>query len=86
MKDLLSYIVDKAETSKARYELHSFDSGAIMVDIWIDDNFYVIQIDGDIIGISLITQETISFDTIPDTTFRNASEFRTKFESIFSTR
>ena len=84
MKALLPYIIDTIEKSKVRYEVHSFSSGAIMIDIWVGDHFYVIQIDGKEIGISLITPATISFDTMPDKVFKNTSEFKTAFEKIFS--
>jgi hypothetical protein len=83
MKELLPYIVDKIEKSKVRHEVHSFDSGALMIDIWIADSFYVIQIEEKIIGLSLITEEEISFDTIPDQSFKDANEFKLAFENIF---
>jgi len=84
VKELLPYIIERIHKSKTKYEVHSFDSGAIMVDIWIDDKFYVIQIDGDIIGLSLITQEAAPFDVIPDESFNDPNAFKTRFEDIFS--
>jgi hypothetical protein len=82
MKDLLPYIVDKIEKYKFKHEIHSFDSGAVMVDIWIDECFYVIQIDRDTIGLSLVTNETTLFDIIPDNSFVNINEFKKAFENI----
>lgn len=84
MKKLLPYIVDRIEKSKVKYEVHSFDSGAVMIDIWIDNNFYVIQIDGDTIGISLVTEETTPFDIIPDKSFKDESAFKETLDSILS--
>jgi hypothetical protein len=83
MKTLLPYIIDKVEKSKTRYEVQSFDSGAMMIDIWIGDKWYVIQIDGDTIGLSLNTEETMLFDIIPNKSFEDASEFKIEFEKIF---
>jgi RNAse (barnase) inhibitor barstar len=83
VKALLPYIIDRIEKSKARYEVHSFDSGAVMVDIYIEEKFYVIQIDGDKIGLSLNTEETGLFDILPDKVFEEAGEFKTEFEKIF---
>ncbi len=83
MKALLPYIIDRIEKSKARYEVHSFDSGAVMIDIFIREKFYVIQIDGDKIGLSLNTDETGLFDIVPDKTFEEVGEFKTEFEKIF---
>ena len=80
MKELLPYIIDKI--SDLRYEIHSFDSGAVMVDIWKGNSFYVIQIYQDEIGLSLVTAETTPFDTTPDQSFKNTDEFKKVFESI----
>jgi hypothetical protein len=83
MNKLLPYIVEQIKKAKCRYEVHDFDSGAIMVDICIDMEFYVIQIDGDKIGLSLVTEETTPFDIIPERLFDDAIEFKCEFEKIF---
>jgi hypothetical protein len=83
MKKVLPYIVDTLKKSNVKYKVHSFESGAVMVDIWIDNDFFVIQIDGETIGLSLITKETTPFDIIPDKTFKNETLFKNAFENIF---
>jgi len=83
MLDLLPYIVDQIEKLKLKHKVHSFDSGAIMVDIWIDQRLYVIQIDNDTIGISVVIEETTPFDIIPDNLFKDHVDFKTAFERIF---
>lgn len=83
MKELLPYIIDRLDKYQLRYEIHSFDSGAMMIDVWKDGNFYVIQIDGNIIGLSLVTEET-SFDIVPDWSFTDANTFKTEFERHFN--
>ena len=83
MKRLLPDIINKLDLAKVKYEIHNFDSGAIMVDIFINDKFYVIQIYGEEIGLSLNTEETRWFDIIPDKSFKDPNEFMAAFEKIF---
>ncbi len=83
MKKFLPDIVIRVETAKVKYEVHNFDSGAIMVDIFLKDKFYVIQIDGTEIGLSEVTDETGPFDVIPDKSYKDVKEFYIDFEKIF---
>ena len=83
MVNLLPYIVDSLKSHNTRHEIHKFASGAVMVDIWINDRFYVIQIDDKLIGLSFITENTSPFDMDPDITFSNTVEFKNEFEKIF---
>lgn len=83
MVNLLPYLVDKIERAKLRYEIHRFDSGAIMVDIWLKDSLCVVQIEEDLIGVSLVSEQTVSFDTIPDRSFTSEKDFKAEFETIF---
>ena len=82
MKDLIPYIVEKTQKSNARHKVYKFPSGAVMIDISIDDRLYVIQIDGESIGLSQITEE-MGFDTIPDNNYSVANDFKDDFEKIF---
>lgn len=84
MTELLPYITDKVAEAEVKCEIHSFDSGCLMVDIWVDDRFYVIQIDGNMIGLSLVTKDTTPFDIIPDESFSDVNSFKKAFENIFS--
>lgn len=54
-----------------------------MVDFWVDQRLYVVQIDNDAIGISLVTEETTPFDIIPDYSFKNSKDFKIAFEKVF---
>lgn len=83
-KRLLLYIVDTVTEAKVKYKIHSFESGAVMIDIWLDDNFYIVQIDRNIIGLSLVTKDTAPFNIISDQSFRDVSSFKKAFENIFS--
>jgi hypothetical protein len=83
MKDLLPYIVNRCVASKTRHEVHLFDSGTVMIDIWLRNDFYVIQIDGETIGLSLIDKNAPPFDLIPDRIFKERDKFIATFEEIF---
>ena len=82
MKKVLTDIINQLDFAKVRYEIHNFDSGAIMIDIWINERFYVVQIFGDEIGMSLVTENT-GFDNIPDKSFKDPNEFYKEFEKVF---
>ena len=83
MRKLLPYIIAKCEKAGVKQKVEQFPSGAIMIDIWIANRFFVVQIDGDAIGLSEVTEDTSIFDTIPDKSFNNPEIFMTAFENIF---
>ena len=83
MKKVLTYIMNQLDLAKVRYEIHNFDSGAIMIDIWINERFYVVQMFGGEIGLSLVTENT-GFDNIPDKSFIDPNEFYKEFEKVFT--
>lgn len=64
------------------YKIHRFPSGVAMIDIWVDDLFYVIQFEENSIGISEVNNENASFDMIPDKRFDDESTFLMNFRSI----
>ena len=82
MTKLLPFIVTTLKNANLKYEVHTFDSGAIMVDIWINNRFYVIQIEDDTLGLSENTEETTPFDIIPDHSFKEANAFLHAFSNI----
>ena len=69
-----------------KYTVHEFNSGAKMVDMWYKELFYVIQIESDFIGFSLIDDNNIGFDTTPDAKFFTNEEFVAKLMNIFNRR
>jgi hypothetical protein len=83
-KEVYKYLVYKLNESEIRYEIHEFTSGTIMVDIWYDSFFYVVQIDKSWAGLSKIDNDDPGFDTIPNMKFFTVQEFVNKFESIFT--
>jgi hypothetical protein len=78
----LIQITRRLNHENVRYEVHTFDSGCAMVDIWKDDLFYVIQLERERIGLSLV-DENADLSTIPDKTYNNFENFMIDFEKIF---
>ncbi len=83
MKEALTQIVNRLKQEEVRHEINRFDSGCSMIDIWIGDLLYVIQIEPEMIGLSLVDDNTGWFDTIPDKAYRDFDHFKIDFEDIF---
>jgi hypothetical protein len=75
------YILHALAAKKIMHQWHDFDSGCCMIDIWKGDSFYVIQIENDSIGFSLVGQDD-GFTTIPDDCFYSFEKFSKKFNEI----
>ncbi len=82
MYKVLEYVSNRLGQKELKHEIHKFDSGAVMIDIWKDNQFYVVQIEDKKIGFSLVTKDT-GFDTIPDKSYNDIEEFSVDFEKIF---
>lgn len=81
---LFQYTIDFLKSIGIRYEYTNFDSGAIMLDVWYKNKFYVIQFDVDnYIGFSEVNDENMGFDTIPDEKFYDEKKYKIKLESTF---
>lgn len=65
LNEVLNYTVDRLMSYSIRHEIHRFDSGCVMVDIWKGHEFYCLQIEENKVGLSLVTKD-IDFSTIPD--------------------
>ncbi|QMW03585.1 hypothetical protein [Spirosoma foliorum] len=76
------YIIDELTKRSIRHDVHSFASGAKMIDIWYDGHFYVIQIDSESVGISEITEDNPGFDTKPDAVFYNSEDAIKQFDAF----
>ena len=83
MKYYIDKIVELIKSKEVRYEIHSFDSGAFMVDIWINNDFYCIQLFENKFGISKVTEE-IDFSTIPDKIYIEWKSFKTELEKLIN--
>lgn len=83
MEELTAYIAMHLAKTSARYEITKFDSGATMIDICMDDKFYVVQHHKDIFGFSEINDHTFLFDISPDKSFTTFGDFKSEFEKTF---
>ena len=81
MDNVLQYVSSRLRDEGVRHEIHTFDSGAAMVDIWKDDLFYVVQIEDKVIGLSLVTEDT-GFGLVPDKSYDTLEKFNIDFEKI----
>lgn len=75
-------IIEELEKQQAKYELKSFDSGAVMIDVHWKDQLYVIQMHGAQLGFSLVTQDG-GFSSVPDESFTEPALFLQKVKGIF---
>lgn len=75
-------LIDLFNNKSIRHEMHSFNSGVVMIDAWVNHNFYVIQIEKGLIGISNINDDNPGFDNKPDKLFYNPDEFLEKLQSL----
>jgi hypothetical protein len=64
-----------------KHDVHKFSSGAIMVDIWHNGGFYVVQIEEELIGFSIINDDT-GFDNNPDEKFYDIQKAIERLRSI----
>lgn len=81
-KDLVrDYIVKFAEKNKFRYEVQTFDSGALIIDLWASKDFYCIQIEEKKIGFSKIDDEP-TFSSIADMYYEEFTSFKTVLYSL----
>ncbi|PZR09225.1 MAG: hypothetical protein DI539_22195 [Flavobacterium psychrophilum] len=86
MEKVITYIVERMENVNGRYDIDRFDSGAVMIDCWIGERLYNIQLEGNKIGLSLVTEDTTWFDTIPDQLYENIDDFKPAFENTLTGR
>ncbi|WP_207434544.1 hypothetical protein [Sabulibacter ruber] len=76
MKEIVEKIIEelKLNTKIQKTDVHTFDSGAYMIDIWKDDKFYCIQLFDNKFGLSEV--DKYDFSTIPDFTYETYDEFK----------
>ncbi len=77
---IYSYILDFVKSNDLRHEVHEFLSGAIMIDIWKDNKFFVLQIEKERVGFSLVDDNDPEFSTVPDQSYSDFENFKINFE------
>jgi hypothetical protein len=78
---LHEYSMGLLDSLSVGYEAHYFPSGAIMLDIWHSDKFYVLQFEESFIGFSAIDDNT-GFDALPDEKYYSEEVFKQKLEFL----
>ena len=81
LNDALTYTINQLTTLNIRHEIHRFDSGCVMIDIWQGNKFYCLQFEEEKVGFSVVTKD-IDFSTIPDKWCTNLVELNTELKSI----
>lgn len=67
-----------------KHQTHNFPSGVIMLDIWHNDSFYVLQFESTFIGFSEVNDNNLGFDNIPDEKIYDAKKVRDKLKLILT--
>lgn len=80
-KSRIVAILDRYPT---KYKIHQLPSGVILIDIWHNENFFVIQLEKNVFGLSEINAGNPGFDTIPDERFKNFQELENRLLIILS--
>jgi hypothetical protein len=76
MKDSVDRIVNELKTNSKvkKIDVHAFDSGAFMIDVWVRKEFYCIQLSDGNFGLSKVEDDN-GFSTIPDEIYPSYEEF-----------
>lgn len=82
--EIQAYLISCLESKQIKHKWDKFASGCEMIDIWHNDEFYVVQIEPDFVGFSHVTDETDPFSVVPDLKFVDLEKFKVYFEQTFS--
>lgn len=80
---LYNQTINLLDKQSIKHEGNRFPSGAIMLDIWYDNKFYVLQFQENFVGVSEVNDENPGFDTIPDEKFYEEIEYMEKLRTLF---
>ncbi len=81
---LHKWTLDFLNNLSIKHASHYFHSGAIMLDIWYGNSFYVLHFEDSFIGFSEVIDDNIGFDNIPDEKVYDLSSLKQKLESVFN--
>jgi hypothetical protein len=79
LKKYVDILIQDLDNSKLIYEIHVFDSGAVMIDIRINNEFYCIQMVENKFGWSKMDEDT-GFSTVPDSGYLDWNNFKKQFD------
>jgi hypothetical protein len=87
MKEYVDKLINELDSNKRvrKINVHSFDSGAFMIDVWVDSKFYCIQFFDNKFGFSKI-DEGGDMGSIPDNAFYSFNAFTSKLHKELNRR
>lgn len=85
MLEFLNSIFEALNKQNLKFQFYEFDSGAVIIDFWLDDVLYCIQMADKKFGWTKI-DENIDFCSIPDSGYLEWNEFKPQFEQIIKIR
>ncbi|MBO9633171.1 MAG: hypothetical protein J7578_08625 [Chitinophagaceae bacterium] len=83
IKKAFEYTISIVRERSVKHELTHFDSGYIMLDVWLGDRLFVFQFENEIAGFSEGNEP--DFSTVPDMSFRDLNTYRRRIDEIFGT-
>lgn len=81
--EFIDQILQALNNFNLKFELHEFNSGAVMIDFWIETEFYCVQILDHKFGWTKANENT-DFCVIPDSGYLNWDNFKLQFDNILS--
>lgn len=81
LRKYVNLLIQGLADTKCTHEIHEFDSGAAIIDIRIDNNFYCVQMTENKFGWSKI-DEDIGLCNIPDSGYLDWDKFKKQFDAI----
>lgn len=74
-------LIDRINELNFKHSIQEFDSGAIMIDLYLNESSYCIQIADNKVGLSKISNEP-DFSTYPDSGYLKWNDFLLKMEKL----
>jgi len=81
LREHANTLIQNLRALEHKFEVHEFDSGAAMIDMWINSEFYCIQMADDKFGWTKVEENT-GFSSIPDSGYMNWTKFKNEFDLI----
>ena len=81
LREYANTLIQILHDNKFKFEIHEFDSGAVVVDIWIYNDFYCIQMMDGKFGWSKVEEDS-QFCIVPDSGYLKWDNFKREFDKI----
>jgi len=81
-KKLFECVVGKLIEKGIRYDSKESPLGNIMLDIWLNDSFYVLKFQDDFIDFSKLEDDQENDELIPDIRYFNEKEFELRIKIL----